>query len=191
MKPIQPFYLVLAGVILLAANVDAGRWITRDPMDILEHMERDPHPLLDLNPYRFVLNNPVNNIDPTGLWTCTIGGHAGYGFIVGGGISGGFSFGHGTNGWSFGFLGGPFLGSGGPASVSAGGFAQFTTADTVSQLKGIGGQVGGSFGEGITAGGDFVFGQGYVGGQATIGIGGGLPAEIHGGGTVTIGWTSK
>jgi len=72
MKRIQPFYRVLAGVILLAANLHAGRWITRDPMDILEHMERDPHPFLDLNPYTFVGNNPINNIDPYGLLTAVI-----------------------------------------------------------------------------------------------------------------------
>jgi hypothetical protein len=36
-------------------------------MEVQEHMERDPHPFLDLNPYTFCLNNPVNFIDPFGL----------------------------------------------------------------------------------------------------------------------------
>jgi len=36
-------------------------------MDIPEHLQRDPHPFLDLNPYTFVGNNPIGNIDPFGL----------------------------------------------------------------------------------------------------------------------------
>ena len=66
MKHIQNFSFFLVGAILLAANAHAGRWITRDPMEVQEHMERDPHPFLDLNPYTFAFNSPLNAIDPDG-----------------------------------------------------------------------------------------------------------------------------
>ena len=98
------------------------------------------------------------------------------------------TYGHGPGGWSFGFLGGPFLGSGG-FSVGGSGFVQVTTAPCVSSLKGIGGTVGGSGGEGPTLGGGAVFGTGYGGGEFTVGGGIGTPIEIHGGGTVTVGPT--
>jgi hypothetical protein len=58
----------VVAVILPAANVHAGRWISRDPMEVQEHLERDPRPFLDLNPYTFVGNNPVSRVDPYGLW---------------------------------------------------------------------------------------------------------------------------
>ena len=67
MKQIQKLFLFAIGAILLVANAHAGRWITRDPMEVQEHMERDPHPFLDLNPYTFVGNNPISNVDPYGL----------------------------------------------------------------------------------------------------------------------------
>jgi hypothetical protein len=67
MKTFQKLILFAVGLILLASNAQAGRWLTRDPMDIPAHMERDPHPVPDLNPYTFVVNNPVNYVDPLGL----------------------------------------------------------------------------------------------------------------------------
>ena len=67
MKRIQNLCLFVAAAILLAANAHAGRWITRDPMEVQEHMERDPHPFLDLNPYTFNNNNPLSYIDPNGM----------------------------------------------------------------------------------------------------------------------------
>lgn len=68
MKLLEKLCLVLIGGALLSSNAYAERWITRDPMDIPEHMERDPHPFLDLNPYTFVGNNPIGRVDPLGLW---------------------------------------------------------------------------------------------------------------------------
>jgi uncharacterized protein RhaS with RHS repeats len=71
MKTIQK--VVFLTIVLLAANSQAGRWLTRDP---IEFMERDPWPTMNLwedpqqiNLYQFVLNNPVNRIDPLGLWS--------------------------------------------------------------------------------------------------------------------------
>ena len=176
------------------------RWLNRDPMasgavsPIASQSARrffnGPWEMFEgPNVYGFSRNAPVGFVDVNGLWTLGIGGHASYGFGFGGGLSIGIFVGYSkANGWSFGVLGGPFAGSGGPASVGAGGFVQVTSAKCVNQLKGIGGQTGGSGGEGLVLGGDTVFGQGYGGGEFNFGVGGGLPWEVHGGGTVTIGW---
>ena len=69
MKTAQKFWFCVVAIILFAANADAGRWLTRDP---IEFMERDPRPDAgdfqeQLNLYRFVDNNPINLIDPLGL----------------------------------------------------------------------------------------------------------------------------
>jgi len=66
MKRIQKLFLFVAAAILVAANAHGGRWISRDPMEVQEHMERDPQPFLDLNPYTFAFNSPLNAIDPDG-----------------------------------------------------------------------------------------------------------------------------
>lgn len=66
MKQIQKLFLFALGAILLVANAHAGRWITRDPMEVQAHMERDPHAFLDLNAYTFVRNNPLGYFDPDG-----------------------------------------------------------------------------------------------------------------------------
>lgn len=67
MKQIERFFFFIVAIILFAANAHAGRWLSRDPMEVQEHMERDPHAFLDLNPYTFVRNNPLTYIDPYGL----------------------------------------------------------------------------------------------------------------------------
>lgn len=68
MKTIQKFVFLI--IVLFATNSQAGRWLTRDP---IEHMERDPQPVaLDsqqqINLYAYVGNNPVSRIDPLGLY---------------------------------------------------------------------------------------------------------------------------
>ncbi len=74
MKTIHKIYFCFAVIILFAANANAGRWITRDPIGF---MERDPKPTTpvatvaprvpEVNLYTFVDNNPVNEIDLLGL----------------------------------------------------------------------------------------------------------------------------
>jgi hypothetical protein len=76
MKAIQKVCFCFGFIILLADNAQAGRWLTRDP---IEFMERDPKPTISAPPltlflnqqvnlYRFVDNNPLNEVDVLGLY---------------------------------------------------------------------------------------------------------------------------
>ncbi len=141
-----------------------------------------------LNPYTSCLNDPVALCDNNGLWTFGIGFSGWTGIWGAAGFSGGFFFGHGPGGWSWGFLGSGFAGSGG-FGIGGGGFVQITSAPCVSALKGSGGTVGGSAGEGPSFGGGAVFGNGYGGVEGTIGGGIGTPIQIYAGGTITSGPT--
>ncbi len=82
MKTIQKV-VFLIGVLILTTNSYAGRWLSPDP---IEQMERDPKPtmpsnlsggesakpsMIEINSkslYTYVDNNPVNEVDPLGLW---------------------------------------------------------------------------------------------------------------------------
>jgi hypothetical protein len=77
--------LALAASVLFVANVNAGRWITRDPIGFMERdLKPAPTPAVATpNLYTFVDNNPINEFDPFGLsGTLTINA------INGGGSSG-------------------------------------------------------------------------------------------------------
>jgi hypothetical protein len=137
--------------------------------------------------YRYVSNNPVNLWDPLGLWTVGIGVQAsGNAIQVAGGASGGIFFGYSKEkGFSWGFRGTLGAGTGLGLGGSAGGFFEFTGAQSVCDLKGKGFSVGGSGGEGITLGVSAVGGLDdnnkptYGGLEINAGVGGGIPAEIH------------
>ena len=79
MNTIQKLFFCFVATILLATNASAGRWLTPDPV---EFMERDAQPTLpgmnipatpsvfdnqQINLYTYVLNNPINYVDPRGL----------------------------------------------------------------------------------------------------------------------------
>jgi len=78
-----------------------SRWLKKDPDGFVN----------GLNLYAFTLNDPVNWVDPYGLWTLQIGGSGTLGLkgavTGGGGIIIGYNS---TSGWQFGFYG---LGGGG------------------------------------------------------------------------------
>jgi hypothetical protein len=147
-------------------------------------------------------NDPVNHVDPLGLWTFGIGLQGSGELALALGVSGGFYIGRNPdNGhWSMGFLFGPFVGGGGPISLGGGIFGQYTNAKCVNQLKGLGYAVGASAGEGVTAGGDFVWGFDdkldddipYTGVSFNFGPGIKVPfpGEFHAGFTLTAGWDS-
>jgi hypothetical protein len=68
---------------------------------------------------------------------------------------------------------------------SASGFLQVTDADSVDSLKGESVQVGGSAGEALVIGGDYIVGYDknckptYKGGDISVGVGAGSPIEGH------------
>lgn len=77
MKIIQKFVLAITATIIVAADAHAGRWLSHDPIqEGAGFVQRDPMPEMDFsqlqlepNPYVFVLNTPLNAIDPLGLVT--------------------------------------------------------------------------------------------------------------------------
>jgi RHS repeat-associated protein len=177
----QPSGLQMA--LYRAYDADSGTFINRDPIGEAG----------GLNLFDYVGNDPIDWIDSCGLWTFGFGVQGSYGFAGGGAaIQVGFYFGRNpdTGKWSGGFLFGPAAGGGGPASVGGGGFVQWTSAKCVGQLKGLGGQTGGSGGEGMSLGGDAVYGSGYGGGQFNFGTSVGVPWEAHSYGTLTAGFDS-
>lgn len=73
-------------------------------------------------------------------------------------------------------------GAGGMGGVggSYGVVLQVTNAEDIYKLKGLSTQTGGSVGEGLTAGLEYIIGDGYSGVNFSFGPGGGLtPAELH------------
>jgi RHS repeat-associated protein len=147
---------------------DVGRWTAKDPI-LFAGGETDL--------YGYALNNPISLIDPRGLWTVGVGlgGTAGAGAAVSGSVLVVFD-GHGNIGFA------ESAGGGGMGGINASGGLMFqvTTADTIYNLKGFSTQTGGSFGEPISIGGEYIIGNGYTGVNINVGIGGGLtPGELH------------
>jgi len=175
------------------ATCTSQRWISRDPIGEAG----------GLNLYGYVGNNPINGIDPLGLWTFGFGGQAGGSLYLGSGhISLGGYIGHSQDsGWSFGILlqvaEGPSAGYAG----EVGGFVGVTNAKCVKQLENLGGSVGGSatpaviplsvgvdYNRGFTNGNESVLSPGtYQGATLNIGVGEGSP-EGHGQGSLTGGF---
>lgn len=109
-------------------------------------MNKDPNGFTDgLNVYAFITNNPINLIDPFGLWTIQIGISGTYGLKFGGTAGVGIVFGYGDLvGWQFGFYsvggGGPYVGGGtsGVLDVS------WSRNPCITDLQGLATTVGGS-----------------------------------------------
>ncbi len=137
---------------------------------------------LTLHKYLYCGNDPINSIDPRGEWAVyiTATGMVSMGPSVVGQF--GTAWDDDGNVDDIAILG---LGGGSP-SVSLGvsvGWAPF--ADTIYDLEGIGGAIGGSVGEGASFGV-----EAFVGSRIGIGVeftfsAGFIPAEIHGHATFT------
>ena len=74
MNTIQKVVLAVTTTIILGADAQAGRWLSRDPIqEGAGFVQRDPQPTLDFiqrngpSPYVFVRNNPPRFVDPLGL----------------------------------------------------------------------------------------------------------------------------
>ena len=145
--------------------------------------------------YGYVLNDPVNWVDPWGLKTWQIGLGFNAGGIVGSTKSAGLIIGHNpkTGNWDFGFYatGGAGLHGGASASLTL----DFTTSDNpcIDDVSGWAGPAGGSAGEFFTGGYER---NTQVSGALpsntySVGVGGGTPAEGHGYATYTKVWGSN
>ena len=136
-----------------------------------------------MNLYAYVGGDPVDWVDPFGLWTLQIGlsgtAGAGAGVTAGTGIVFGFSW---DNGFQFGTY--EVFGGGGFGGVSGSGVVDitFSTNTDINDLSGLAGTVGGSGGEGISIGGEINIPEGTAAPSWTfsIGFGGGTPIEQHG-----------
>jgi RHS repeat-associated protein len=160
-----------------------GRFISEDPTGFAGG---------DVNLMAYVQNNPVNGIDPSGLWTVNIGfsGNVNIPIVgpvgIGGGGFGGIAY-DGTNwAWYRGGGGGVGGGGGGSLGIQIGG----SNANSVRDLAGPFVSASASGGEGIIVGGEGYIGQGSNGGSITggnffVGGGGGTPVS----GTVGVTYT--
>ena len=105
------------------------------------------------NLYGYCVNNPVSYVDPTGYWVMGISGSFSQTvYIAGTQCSVGLVVdGHGN----YGLLLSAGAGAGVPAISGYGSFI-FTWDDSITDLTGIGGSIGGGYNLGLVIGGDFV-----------------------------------
>lgn len=174
-----------------AYEIVSGRpvWPNRDPLGepgfekALRRSKQRPKEIQNL--YSFLRNQPISLVDPDGLFTFSCGGSFNFGAGIGGGFSFYFGFdSSGRIGGGVNFAGGAVLGAG----ISATADINISTADSMGQLAGPGLQVGASMqtpGAGPVLGLDAFFGghpstsDDYMGLSGHLGLGVGLPAEIH------------
>ena len=150
-------------------DTSTGKYLRADPIGLAG----------GINPFLYSLNNPINLIDPLGLWT--LGYDASVTAGAGAGTTAGYT-------WVIDSKGNVakirHSGAGGFGGISAGGAAQFqvTNAPTINNLAGTSISTGGSFGpKFVEATGEWiVMSGGYQG--ANFGVGasvGPSPIEIH------------
>ena len=113
---------------------DLGRFLQPDPIDF----DGDA-----TNLYRYCGNNPVNLMDPSGLWQFTVFGGDGWGVL--------FTIGHNSGQWNFGLFGG----------VGGGLVASLDLADSGTQPAGTS----------INAQGTVGWGNGFFGARSSYNVG--------------------
>lgn len=152
-----------------AYDADLGRWLSRNPLRNAERKQ-------GANLYRHVMNDPINRLDPLGLWTFSLGisGNGQFG-ILNLNVNIGFVVdGHGH----FGFYDTGAAGAGAGTGVSAGVSLAGSNGDSICDLAGPFGYGSGGGGagpdiaiDGFTGPGSH--GQNVSGGGLTIGVGAG------------------
>lgn len=157
-----------------------GRFVSRDPLGLWG----DPGNLG--NAYTYASGDPVNRVDPFGAWTLGVEVDVGGIFGLGVDIQVGYHIGYSSR---HGFTAGPTVTIEGQIGFGASGGAalsgQLTTAQSVDDLGGWSGNLGGSIrgGAGIT--GDFIVSPGtrdpsslpWAGVEVGLSLGGG--ADVH------------
>lgn len=131
-----------------------------------------------------VQNNPINFVDPLGLWTASVGVNIGGMFgAVGGGGGSAFNIGYSkSEGLSTSITG--TVGGGSVTGIGAGvGFSlAATNASSVDQLLGTSVEASRGFGPVAATG---IAGTGYTGGALSFGLGGKTIVPSKGAGIVT------
>lgn len=165
---------------------DTGRWTAKDPILFAGG---------NTDFYGYVVNNPVNLVDPWGLKTWQIGIGFNAGGIVGSSKSAGIIIGHNprTGDWDVGFYatGGAGLYGGASASLTV----DVTTSDNpcIDDVSGWAGTAGGSVDVGLSFGYErnTPITDALPSNTYSFGVGKGTPAEGHGFGSYTKVWGSN
>ncbi len=158
-------------------HASLARFISEDPLGVVAG---------GMNSYIYVANNPTRFIDPLGLYT------SGVQFNVSGGAGGGLATTvtivadtSGQIGLAVTAGGGGYGGFGGSATFGW----QFTTANTIQDLKGPGAATSISVGSLVVGEAGYFVGNGYQGFNLGLGLGGGLmPVSFSGFITGTKAW---
>jgi len=128
-------------------NPHIYRFTSRDPADVM--LSQKP---LTFHKYLYCGNNPLNMVDPTGLWTLYLTGTAMGSFGWSGVRQSGIVIDdNGNVGW----INITGLGAGSPAA-GLGGSVGWTNADTIFDIQGTGFNLGGSY---IGVGGEYIVGR--------------------------------